>query len=171
MKKDTTDFEVLMELMSLISKYDINKIERVIQLLKNPNMINDTINIFERSINILKLYNENSEYCNTPKAHIADLSMSIVIKKIRTILEDKNAFKNIREIDSFIKRHVPNGINTSKRTDMIEMFCIFLFDQQEEKQEEILSDIQEFLLIKKNKDSNHKNDLKSWSDIIMNSHE
>lgn len=169
MKIDTSDLELLIELMPLISKYGIEKMEKVILLLKNQNSIDDIICILEKSVSLLKSKHEKINHTNKQKDNNVETANNITVETISNILKDRRAFKNIKELDEFIKKYIPQGIHKLKRRDMIEAFSIYIYNQDEKKQKEILKDINRYLPTKNKKEESCKNDLKSWSDIIMKS--
>lgn len=169
MKIDASELELLIELMALVSKFGKRKMEKVISLLQSDDARESTICILEKAINLSNIEKNKSACINDLNPEDVTFENNYVIKEILELLNDKSKFRNIKDIDSFIKRYIREGIKTSKRKEKINIFIFYISSLDEPKQREILNELQRYVSDSSKKIINYENDLGSWSDIIVNS--
>lgn len=166
MKTDARDLELLIEFMSLSSKYGKKRIEKLINLLRDPKTLEDTICILEKTINVISIENTPKDVNSIMFASISESNDTL--GKINTLLKDTKVFRTIQDLDAVIDIFIKEGINTSKKKDKIEIFNLYLRTLGEEKLKEVLSEIINYRPKTKQKEiKSYDNDLSQWSDIIM----
>lgn len=169
MKLNAKELELLIEYMALISKHGRKRIEKVVDLLKDAKVIEDTTSILQKSLDILSLESNKSKNISDTVYVPGINENSNIIDRINNLLNDKKVFKTSKDLDSLIGVFLKDGINTSKKKDKIDIFCYYLQNMEEAEQNEILKVVENYNPKRKEKEVSYENDLSEWSDIIMKS--
>ena len=159
MKNNYTDVEILIEFMSLVSKYGRKKVENVIEILKDKQATDQIIKLFDDSIGIFEtnkaiLKNGDSKSFTEEE---------ILTDRIINLL--KNGFTSNRHIDEVLSKYSGKLTLLKKRDEKLVGFKVYLDTLSKQELSAIFNEVREFSVQKSDK-LEKVSDLSKWSNII-----
>ncbi|MCU6708081.1 hypothetical protein M6D81_05085 [Paenibacillus sp. J5C_2022] len=158
-EKDYKDIELLIEFMSLVSKYGRKRVENVVGILKDQQAIDQVVKMFSDSIGIFETHkaslNKTSIQPLTEEEKIADMIIHLLKKEL----------KNNKRLDEVLGKYNSKLTLLKTRNDKLLAFRVYLGSINNHDLSLIYNELQEM--------NNHqttkmesKSDLSKWSDII-----
>lgn len=158
-QEDYSDIELLIEFMSLVSKYGRKRVENVIAILKDQQAIDQVIKMLDSSIEIFETHKVSSKKTDFKPVTEEEKNMDKIIRLL------KKGFSSNRRLDEILGKYNNKLTLLKTRDEKLVAFKMYLGSIKNQDLILIYNEIEE-LFNQHNVTMEETNDLSKWSDII-----